>query len=46
MVQHCSVMHIDTRRANESLDVRHVEGLIPKQFGLDAAEVPGARSGS
>ncbi len=25
------------------LDVSHVEGLIPKQFGSDAVEVPGAR---
>ncbi|KAF6221009.1 hypothetical protein HO133_002690 [Letharia lupina] len=24
--------------------VRHVEGLIPRQFGLDAVEVPGARN--
>ena len=27
-----------------SLDVSHVEGLIPKEFGADAVEVPGARS--
>lgn len=26
-----------------SLDVSHVEGLIPKEFGLNAVEVPGAR---
>lgn len=26
-----------------SLDVSHVEGLIPKQYGQDALEVPGAR---
>jgi glycerol 3-phosphatase-1 len=26
-----------------NLDVSHVEGLIPKQFGLDAVEIPGAR---
>ena len=38
-------LHIDTHRANKSLDVSHIEGLIPKQFGLDAVEVPGARSG-
>ena len=25
------------------LDVSQVEGLIPKQFGSDAVEVPGAR---
>lgn len=25
------------------LDVSHVEGLIPKEFGADAVEVPGAR---
>ena len=25
------------------LDVSHVEGLIPRQFGSDAVEVPGAR---
>ena len=25
------------------LDVSHVENLIPKEFGLDAKEVPGAR---
>ena len=61
-------LRIDLRRANESLDVSHVEGLvghwtydvnlsnkggtlshncftlqIPKQFGPDAVEVPGAR---
>ena len=27
-----------------SLDVSQVEGLIPKEFGADAVEVPGARS--
>ena len=26
------------------LDVSHVEGLIPKEFGADAVEVPGART--
>lgn len=25
------------------LDVSHVEGLIPKQYGSDAVEIPGAR---
>ncbi|MCJ1252452.1 hypothetical protein MMC24_000258 [Lignoscripta atroalba] len=25
-------------------DISHVEGLIPKQFGADAVEVPGARA--
>lgn len=38
-------LHImDMRRANESLDVKRVEGMIPYQFGRDAVEVPGARS--
>lgn len=26
------------------IDVRHVEGLIPREYGADAVEVPGARS--
>lgn len=39
-------LHIDMRRANENLDVCQIEGLIPSQFGRDAVEVPGARSGS
>ena len=26
-----------------SLDVSYVEGLIPKEFGADAVEVPGSR---
>jgi phosphoglycolate phosphatase-like HAD superfamily hydrolase len=30
--------------AENKLDVSHVEGLIPKQYGLDAVEVPGARN--
>lgn len=41
-----SCLHIHMFRANQSLDVSYVEGLIPKQFGLDAVEVDGARSGS
>lgn len=32
------------RRANESPDVKQVEGLIPYQLGGEALEVPGARS--
>lgn len=37
---------LDMRPADiKSLDVSHIEGLIPKQFGPDAVEVPGARSG-
>ena len=32
-----------TLELNLGLDVSHVEGLIPKQFGSDAVEVPGAR---
>ena len=30
--------------ANETADVSQVEGLIPKEFGLDAKEVPGSRA--
>lgn len=30
--------------AEMSADVSHVEGLIPKEFGADAVEVPGARA--
>lgn len=30
-------------QAKNNLDVSHVEGLIPKQFGLNAVEVHGAR---
>ena len=32
-----------TPKLKLGLDVSHVEGLIPKQFGSDAVEVPGAR---
>lgn len=36
-------LHSVVRRLKIGPDVSHVEGLIPKEFGSDAVEVPGAR---
>lgn len=37
-----SRIYVDAQ-TKSSLDVSHIEGLIPKEYGLDAKEVPGAR---
>ncbi|MCJ1359741.1 MAG: hypothetical protein MMC33_009743 [Icmadophila ericetorum] len=34
----------DPTKANWESDVSNIEGLIPKEFGADAVEVPGART--
>jgi glycerol 3-phosphatase-1 len=30
--------------ALKDVDISHVEGLIPKEFGQDAVEIPGSRA--
>ena len=39
-----SCMEGEVLTVKRSLDVSHVEGLIPKEFGADAVEVLGART--